>query len=347
MGAPCIHGAPLLYQTLPRGSERPLLPIHQISLPTPWPAVGPVHVYVIRQDPVTLIDTGLHTPESREALDAGLREIGLTVRDIRRVLLTHAHLDHMGEAAAIVEASGAEIFLHADEVGKADSPAWWLEGRERVLAENGASAEERELMERYWRLGKRMFLPVDAWTPLAAGDRFAFEDGELKAVHLPGHALGHTGFLEESSRTLIGGDHLLEKVTPNPIMEPVRPGHEAAVPHDPIRALTLGQFLTALDQAAEMDLARVLPGHGPVIEDHRAVVANYKAKHERRLGSLQQRLGEGRKAWDLTREVYPRVREFDIFLALSEVLAHLDLLVVRGRVRFEQDETGSWFLPRG
>lgn len=324
-----------------------MLPIHQISLPTPWPAVGPVHVYVIRQDPVTLIDTGLHTPESRAALDAGLRELGLAVVDIRRILLTHAHLDHMGEAAALVEASGASVHLHADEVGKADSPNWWLQGRDRVLAEAGASAEERQQMDFYWRLGKRMFLPVCGWTPLADGDTFAFEGGELKAVHLPGHALGHTGFLDRSTGTLIGGDHLLEKVTPNPIMEPVQPGHAAAVPHDPIRALTLGQFLEALEKAAAMDMARVLPGHGPVITDHRAVAANYRAKHERRLDSLLARLGNGRKAWDLTREVYPRVREFDIFLALSEVLAHLDLLVVRGRARFEQDETGSWFLPRG
>lgn len=322
-----------------------MLPIHQISLPTPWPSVGPVHVYVVRQDPVTLIDTGLHTPESREAFLHGLRGLGLTVRDLRRVLLTHAHIDHVGQAGWIAEESGAELFLHPDEAGKAETPAWWLAGRDRVLMESGVPAETMEKMERYWQQGRMACLPLGPWTPLADGQEFAFEGGSLRAVHLPGHALGHAGFYEAASRTLLGADHLLDKVTPNPIMEPVPPGHRDAVPHDPVRALTLGQFLRALEQASALDVARVLPGHGPVIEDHRAVAAAYAAKHERRLDSLLGRLGEGRGAWDLTQEVYPRVGGFDLFLALSEVLAHLDLLVVRGRARFEPDESGSRYLP--
>lgn len=307
--------------------------------------MGPIHVYLIRQEPVTLIDAGLHTPESREALTEGLRALGLSVREIRRVLITHAHLDHLGQAAWVAAESGAEIFLHPDEAGKAETPDWWLEGRDRVLAEAGVPAETRELMDRYWQRGRRMALPLAGWSPLADGQRFEFDGGALTAVHLPGHALGHTGFYEERSRTLIGGDHLLDKVTPNPIMEPVRPGHPAAVPHDPIRALTLGQFLSALERVAAMEVAQVLPGHGPVITDHRAVVEAYTARHERRLESLLLRLAGGGVAWELTRELYPRVREFDLFLALSEVLAHLDLLVVRGRARLMMDQGVYRYLP--
>lgn len=322
-----------------------LLPIHQISLPTPWPAVGPVHVYLIRQEPVTLIDTGLNTPESREALLAGLSGLGLAVRDIRRVLITHAHLDHVGQAAWIAADSGAEVFLHPDEIGKAESPDWWREGRDQLLAEAGVPPAARELMDFFWQMGRQMALPLERWTPLADGQRFPFENGALTAVHLPGHALGHTGFYEEASRTLIGGDHLLEKVTPNPIMEPVRPGHPDAVPHAPSRALTLGQFLGALERVSDLPVERVLPGHGPVIGDHRAVASAYAAKHEKRLSTMLERLGDGRAPWELTREIYPRVREFDLFLALSEVLAHLDLLVVRGGALFELDARGSRYVP--
>lgn len=321
-----------------------VLPIHQISLPTPWPAVGPVHVYLVRQDPVTLIDTGLHTPESRAALLAGLSELGLSVRDIKRVLLTHAHLDHFGQAAWVVAESGAEVYLHPDEVGKANTPAWWEEGRDRIMREAGVDAESRALIERYWRAGRKAALDLPSWTPLADGERFAFASGELRAIHLPGHALGHTGFYEEASRRLIGGDHLLEKVTPNPVLEPVRPGHPDAVPHDPIRALTLGQFLRALEQVSALDVARVLPGHGPLIDDHRAVAASYLAKHQRRLSMMLDRLGEGRTAWELTREVYPRVQGFDLFLALSEVMAHLDMLVVEGRAQFQHANGTSRYL---
>lgn len=321
------------------------MPIHTISLPTPWPAVGPIHVYLVRQDPLTLIDAGLHLPESREALLAGLREVGVELHDIRRILLTHAHLDHCGQAAWIQEESGAEVWLHPDEVGKMDSTDWWQEGRHRTLMEAGVPAEKEELMEQLWQLNRQLLLPLADWKPLMDGQRFAFESGELKAVHLPGHALGHTGFYDRESGLLMGGDHLLDGITPNPILEPVLPGHPAAVPHAPHRALTLGQFLGALERVSAMPVRRVYPGHGQVIDDHAAIAASYRAKHEKRLGSLYDRLGEGKTVYELTQEAYPWVKEFNVFLALSEVLAHLDLLVVRGRVALEPGEHGNLYRP--
>jgi glyoxylase-like metal-dependent hydrolase (beta-lactamase superfamily II) len=309
-----------------------MLPITRISLPTPWPATGPVHVYLIKQDPITLIDTGLNDADSRAALLEGLRAEGLAVQDIRRVLLTHAHVDHFGQAAWLQEAAGAEVWLHPDEAGKAENPPWWREQRDEQMRRSGVPRETERLMEEAWRHTRALAEPLTGWLALAPGQRFEFEGGALAAVHLPGHALGHTGFWEAASGTLVGGDHLLNGITPNPVMEPLPPeGHPAAVPHAPGRALTLGQFLGALDQAAAMPVRQVLPGHGPIITDHRTLVEGYKARHERRLGRLWEKIQHGATPYAVAREVFPKVREMDIFLALSEVLAHLDLLAVRGQ----------------
>jgi glyoxylase-like metal-dependent hydrolase (beta-lactamase superfamily II) len=321
-------------------AQQMALPIHQIDLPTPWPAVGPVHVYVVRQDPVTIIDTGVHTPESREALEAGLKQLGLGLGDVRRVLLTHAHLDHYGQAG-LLQAAGAEVLMHPDEVGKAETPDWWTAGRGQALTEAGVPQETQQVMEHYWQQGRKLALPLDGWQPLADGQRIEFEGGHLEAVHLPGHALGHLGFWDAEDRTLVGGDHLLMGITPNPIMEPLPPGRHGGAPHAPARALTLGLFLDALDRARNMAPARVLPGHGPVITEAGTVVSGYREKHERRLTRLAERLaGAGMTPHALCREIYPRVREWDVFLALSEVLAHLDLLVVRGRATAEPGRDG-------
>jgi glyoxylase-like metal-dependent hydrolase (beta-lactamase superfamily II) len=307
------------------------LPIHPIVLPTPFVAAGPVHAYLIRQDPITLVDAGLNDPGSRAALLHGLSEVGIVPSDIRRVLLTHAHMDHFGQAAFVQAESGAEVWLHPDEAGKLAMPAWWLAGRDAALAEAGVPLHVSEMTGRIFHLGRQLVLPLEEWLPLRDGQRFAFEDGALEAVHLPGHALGHTGFWDRETGVLIGGDHLLEGITPNPIMEPVEPGHPAAPAHAPGHALTLGLFLGALERVAGMEVSRVLPGHGAQIEQHAAVAQRYQATHERRLGSLREKIVGGSTVYEMTQRLYPRVREFNIFLAISEVLAHLDLLVDRGQ----------------
>lgn len=317
------------------------LPIFTISLPTPWPAVGPVHVYLVRQDPVTLIDAGMYNQESREALLAGLRAAGVEVSDIKRILLTHAHMDHCGQAGWVREQSGAELWMHPDEVGKAEQTEWWHAGRVQALDSAGVPRESQALMEHWWRLSRRQGTALGAWRPLADGARVSFASFDLEAVHLPGHALGHTGFWHADSGVLIGGDHLIQGVSPNPVMEPVPPGHPAAVPHAPHRALTLDQFLRALQRVAAMPVQRVLPGHGPTITDPLAVVQTYLARHERRLDLFRQRIADGSTPFAVSREVYPRVTEGDLFLALSEVLAHLDLLVVRGRASVTPGAAGT------
>src|SRR6266567_6064376 len=88
-----------------------------ISLPTPF-YIGPVNVYLIAEDPVTLIDTGPKTKEANEALLEGLRQARIRIADIRRIVLTHAHEDHCGLARSVRDqAKDAEVFVHDWETG--------------------------------------------------------------------------------------------------------------------------------------------------------------------------------------------------------------------------------------
>src|SRR5438067_13770181 len=88
-----------------------------ISLPTPF-YIGAVNVYLVKEDPITIIDTGPKTGEAVDALRAALRQNGLTTGDIRRLVLTHAHDDHCGLArSARDEAKEAEVVVRARETG--------------------------------------------------------------------------------------------------------------------------------------------------------------------------------------------------------------------------------------
>src|SRR3954462_9550916 len=79
------------------------------AIPLPLAYVGTVNAWLLRGDPVTLIDTGPREDRALAALEDGLRREGLRVEDIELVLATHHHLDHIGLAATIQRRSGAVV----------------------------------------------------------------------------------------------------------------------------------------------------------------------------------------------------------------------------------------------
>src|SRR5713226_1217125 len=118
-----------------------------ISLPTPF-YIGPVNVYLIAADPITLIDTGPKTKEANDALREGLRRAGIRVSDIRRIVLTHAHEDHCGLARSLRdEAKNAEVFVHSWETGHRHSRLEYAEHR-GLLVRAGVPDDEIETMRR-------------------------------------------------------------------------------------------------------------------------------------------------------------------------------------------------------
>src|SRR5215207_6711399 len=112
-----------------------------ISVPTPF-YVGPVNVYLIAEDPVTLIDTGPKTKEAIEALREGLRRAGFRIRDVRRIVLTHAHEDHCGLASSVRdEAKDAEVLVHGWETGHRAARLEYTEHRQ-LLVRAGVPPED-------------------------------------------------------------------------------------------------------------------------------------------------------------------------------------------------------------
>ena len=138
-----------------------------ISVPTPF-YIGPVNVYLIAEDPVTIIDTGPKTKEAVEALRAGLRAAGFRVSDIRRIVLTHAHEDHCGLARSIRdEAKDAEVFVHEWETGHRASRLEYAEHRQ-LLVRAGVPDDEIDRMRRMYD-GVRVYadsLADDEHSPL-------------------------------------------------------------------------------------------------------------------------------------------------------------------------------------
>ncbi len=319
--------------------------LHAIELPTPFP-VGPVTVYLADGpgEPLTLIDTGPRTPQTWAALEAGLARRGYTPAQLGRIFITHAHVDHFGLAADLVEASHAQVWTHpwnVPSLGDYDAD------RERRVAFytdllQQAAVPAGVMQAVGWvTQGMRQFArPVAVEVTLKEGDTLRLAGRDWQVLHLPGHAAGLLCLYEPLSRTLLSSDHLLADISSNPVVEPPPPGQAE-------RPRSLALYSASLRRVASLEIAQALPGHGPVIYDVAGLVSRRLAFHQRRLAAVLDALRNGpRTTWEMTQALFPGRSPLDTFLALSEVIGHLDLLEMDGAVVGERDNgVIVWRLP--
>ena len=189
-------------------------PVYRIRVPNPF-VEGRTCVYVIAADPVTMIDSGIATDRAYEELITGLREHSLDAGDIKRVILTHKHIDHIGNAWRFQQQSGAEIMIHDCET---ESIADVDPTGERFAATARARLAEWHVPEQAAAVATGDFAAT--WkiesapvTPLADGQRLPLGDGYIEVIHTPGHTLGSVCL--KFDRHLFSGDHLLPDISPN------------------------------------------------------------------------------------------------------------------------------------
>lgn len=301
-----------------------------ISLPTPF-YIGPVNVYLIAEEPLTLIDTGPKTKEASEALREGLRQNRIRISDIKRIVLTHAHEDHCGLARSLRdEAKNAEVLVHNWETGHRASRLAHEE-HEVLLRRAGVPAEEIETMRALYahvRLYADSFEDHE-YNHLVDDAELQFSNGSLRILHTPGHTPGSCSFLREADRTVIAGDCVLKRITPNPILSPD--------PLDPNRRFpSLAEYLVSLARLRTFAPTLVYGGHGAPVRDYEELFNRYfRAIRERQTEVISLVPKAGATAWEVSRQLFPETDDVHRFLAVSEAVAHLDLAHSENRLVME------------
>ncbi|MEP6900872.1 MAG: MBL fold metallo-hydrolase [Actinomycetota bacterium] len=303
-----------------------------LSVPTPF-YVGDVNVYLIKEEPLTLIDVGPKTKEASDVLRRSLQRHGVEFKDIQRIVLTHAHEDHCGLAKQIRdEAKNAKILVHNWETGHLFGRLAHEEHRGLMLRAGVPDRVFQEMQSIY----REISLLTDAlsegeFSELRDEMELEFASGTLKVLHTPGHTPGSCSFIREANRTLIVGDCVLKRITPNPIVSP-----------DPFdsnkRFKSLAEYLVSLAKIRSYSPTLVYGGHGEPIQDFEEIFNRYVRAiddRQRRVISLVSK--EGVTAFETAQKLFPKAVEKDVhrFLAISEAIAHLDYAEQTGKIAVE------------
>ncbi len=270
---------------------------------------------------------------SRSLLDLvrGLRRAGARPSSIRRVIVTHFHVDHSTASLMMYYMSGAELAIGERDLGVITGGVEeYIEGALSLFLQNGMPKSEiEEIRKAHPALRLREFYEEASsleWRPLRAGDRLRAGGSRLEVVEAPGHTPGHI-ILKLPDNSVVVGDVILDGITPHVTI------HDWDT--DP-----LGDYLRTLSMIVEMDPVVAYPGHRDPIQRPAERAKEIILHHRKRLDEILSILRNLKMTtgYDVARRVrwrsrYPRWEEYpapEKFFAMGEALAHLRRLELEG-----------------
>lgn len=304
--------------------------IFKLTIPTPF-AVGPVNVYVIKGDTLTLIDTGPNTSEALESLKNQLKEIGYDIHEIEQLVLTHHHPDHVGLI---------HYFKEIPLLGHwRNNP--WLQKEEEFLNHVNAYFSDSYI---------KMGLPAQEFNYFKHSSQYSakgkiteiLKEGDVlpglpdwKVIETPGHAQSHIVLYREKDGTMIGGDHIIEHISSNPINEPPYIGEE-------VRPRPQLQYNDSLRKCLEMEISKIYTGHGTEVVNTQSLILSRLSQQESRAKKVYEMLQEKpQTVFEVCKRLFPKAYKDELSLTLSETMAQLDFLEHQRKVYIQNFE-GRW-----
>jgi len=315
--------------------ERVLPGAWRLRLPLPFPGIPHCNAWALKAgDGVVLMDTGMHEPGAVEHFELAMSQVGLRIEDVRLVVVTHAHPDHVGQAPLIRELAGCEVWMHPDHAhltAAAANPEEALARLDEIGRQSGVP--ERPLLA--WAQQRRergvgVSGPIVVDRDLLPGVTIQTDLGDFDVIETPGHAPSHVCLHLPGRRLLISGDHLLGRVSLY---------FDYGYSEDPV-----GEFLSSLDKVDRLDARLALSGHGRPFTDVRGHVEANRALVKQRLSAVRTALRAGPlTAYELAPRIYGELfsDEYATWL-MTKTLCWLRHLEVRGEARRLEGEPERW-----
>ena len=306
--------------------------IHWLSMPLPF-QLDHINLWLAEEEEGwTVIDTGIGNAQTR-----ALWEQILQNRVVKRVIVTHYHPDHAGNAAWLCQRYGVELWMTQGEyltahAVRSSTAGYTTDAVLSVFRKNGLDEQRASGMggrgNRYAALVPEFPL---SYRRIIEGDQIEIGKHRWRAIVGHGHAPEHLSLYAKNLNTLIAGDMLLSTISTNVSVWSIDPEG------DPLRL-----FLDSI--ARYRDLPKdvlVLPSHGKPFRGAHDRVEQLEKHHQDRLGELLDALKKPQSAAELLSVLFRRPLDaHQTFFAMGEAIAHLHYLYYAGRATRARGEDG-------
>ncbi len=300
----------------------------RISIPIPIPALKTVNSYLItNDDEMMIIDTGMPVRSSLGYLEEKMLEHGFKVKNIKRIIVTHLHIDHIGGSGYLQKVSGAPFSIHEKEAEfinrLINNSKKSIEVFRKVMYRSGVPKNITEEMM-FFHPGisnQSVYSQINYNAVVKDYDTITIGDEKLKVIGTPGHSIYNICIYNKDKKILFSGDHILPKITPN-IRVPFNEDNP------------LGEYLASLDKVAKLKVEYYLPGHGEIQSNFRERILELKCHHYKRLLETLNIISDkplsayeisSKMNWDVKMpwEEFPTTQKY---FAIGETLAHIRYL---------------------
>ncbi len=316
-----------------RKRSREVLPnVYCITLPLPGAKPGPVNVYLFQgKDTLTLLDAG--TAKTFKMLTRALAEHGLTCNDIDRIVITHSHIDHYGAVKKILRASPSFTDVAGNFV-KTKSIATGLGVSKKTLNDflclMGVPWIVRNSMRGLSTIFTMLGEKCRVTTFLREGDEIFLGDYACRVIETPGHTVDSICLWAEAEKVLFSGDHILPHITPNAFVM-LEEGHPLP------QRKSQQEFYSSVEKINRLQPRMVFPAHGHPIDNLTEITRMYTDNFRQREALIIDIVAAGETVvYRMARKLFPNLNTarlpLEIFLAVSEVYTHLQMLESRHRV---------------
>ncbi len=313
--------------------------IWKITVPIPFP-LRTVNMHaLVGKDGWAIVDTGMGNPDARTAFSTGLQRAGLDIKNLRAIVLTHHHPDHVGLSGELYEQSGAKVYMHPIDA-QAIQVIWNNSMPQRFgrvsqfFLQHGLPPTQLWYTQVEPREAHTIINvpPPEAVTHVEDGETLELLGEVYRVIWVPGHSDGQIVLFRERDGVFLAADHVLPRITPNVGLYSE---------HD--RMNPLGDYLESLVKVSTLPATLALPGHGEPFTDLAGRTAEIIHHHEDREAKLLTMLHERpQHAYDLTMQLFQdRLKNDEARrMAVAEVIAHLEHMRLTGRLAQRRTDEG-------